>query len=127
MKCSLINPDNYNTLVEWYLGWNLPVTPYSYIPKTAVIVEDVCAGFLFRLSETPMFWMEGIISNPKMKDKELKAKGISTLVKELEAYAKIQGCELLLTSTPRESFNESLLKMGYSPAPERYFHLGKRV
>lgn len=127
MRCSLINSENYATLVEWYLGWNLPITPYSYIPKTSVIVEDVCAGFLYRMGETPMFWMEGIITNPKIKDKELKAQGISAVVEILESFAKLEGCELLMTSTPRETLTQKLLKMGYSSTPERYFHLGKRL
>jgi hypothetical protein len=127
MTIEPITFEKYMSLIEWYYGWGLPITPFSYIPKNAFIVDDICAGFLYQWDNTPMFWVEGIISNPKIKDKDLKKKALSALIKKLEEIAILNGAELIITSTPRESLNEHFLKLGFKNAPENYFHLANKV
>lgn len=127
MNIQNINTENYKTLVDWYTLWELPITPYSFIPKNSYMVEDVCAGFLYQLDNTPMFWIEGVISNPKIKDKELKNKALCVLINKLEEVAKSNGAEMVLTSTPRVGLNALFLGCGFLNTPENYFHLAKRI
>ena len=127
MNIQHITKNNYNTLVEWYIGWDLPITPFSFIPKTAFIVDNVCAGFLYQLDNTPMFWVEGVVTNPAIKDKQLKKIALCGLIKKLEESAFKQGGKLLMSSTPRESLNTTFLSLGFKNTPENYFHLAKEL
>lgn len=126
MNIEKINLNNYKNIVKWYSAWNLPITPYSYIPKNAFIVENFCAGFLYQLDNTPLFWIEGIISNPEIKDKSVKNKALALLINKLEEVAKANNCEILMSSTPRSSLNSLFLDLGFKNTPENYFHLAKR-
>lgn len=127
MKIELVNEQNYEMLVEWWNGWNLPVTPRSFIPKNSFIVSNVCAGFIYKLDSTPMWWIEGIISNPAIEDKNIKKQALTLLIFELEKVAKVNGGELILSSTPRESLNFLFLESGFNNTPEKYFHLARFI
>lgn len=127
MSIEILNKENYNILVQWYIKWNLPITPFSYIPKNSYIVGNTCAGFLYRLDNTPLFWIEGIISDPNITNKELKKEALNILISTLEDIAKKEGGELLMTSTPRENLNNIFLSKEFKNTPEKYFHLAKRI
>jgi hypothetical protein len=127
MDIQKITVENYKTLVSWYISWKLPVTPYSFIPRHSYIVENICAGFLYQLDNTPMFWVEGVVSNPEIKDKELKNKALCALINKLEEIAKSNNGEMIMSSTPRSSLNSVFLSNGFKNTPENYFHLAKRI
>jgi len=127
MNIQKITSENYSTLVNWYVKWELPITPFSFIPKTSFIVDDVCAGFVYQLGETPMFWIEGVISNPDIKDKSLKNKALCVLIERLEKTAKGLGGKMILSSTPRFGLNSLFLSLGFKNPPEQYFHLAKEL
>ena len=127
MKIEKINSSNYNKLIFWYSGWNLPITPLSYIPETSIIVDDICAGFIYQLEKTPMWWIEGVISNPEIKDKALKKEALSVLITELTKLAKEKNAELILSSTPRESLNTIFLSNEFKNTPEKYFHVARFI
>jgi hypothetical protein len=121
---------DYPALITWWEKWQLPLTPPRYLPQ-GMMVEDengkrVCVGFLFRMSATPLFWIEGIVSEPSV-DRAKKAEGLELLVKGLGESAKAQGCELLMGSTPREGLKQVFVDAGYTAAPEAYFHLGRII
>ena len=127
MNIEKINKDNYNKLVDWYVNWNLPITPFCFIPENAYIVENICAGFLYRLDNTPLFWIEGIVSNPEIQDKKLKQDALTNLILKLESIATLNGGQLIMSSTPREGLNSVFLSRGFKNTPENYFHLAKRI
>lgn len=122
-----ITNENYNTIVEWYKGWDLPITPFECIPRNSLIVDNVCAGFIYQLDNTPMWWIEGVISNPKVEDKKLKKESLKILIKSLEDVAVQNGGSLIMSSTPRESLNMIFLDAGYKNPPEKYFHVARFI
>lgn len=127
MKIELVNEQNYEMLVEWWKGWNLPVTPRSFIPTNSFVVSDVCAGFIYKLDSTSMWWIEGVVSNPAIKDKDLKKEALCLLIRELEQVAKVNNGQLVLSSTPRESLNSLFLELGFNNTPEKYFHVARFI
>lgn len=127
MKIELVNEQNYEMLVEWWKDWNLPITPRSFIPKNSFVVENICAGFVYQLDNTSMWWIEGIVSNPSIIDKELKKQAICFLISKLEEVAKNNNGELIMSSTPRESLNTLFLESGFNNTPEKYFHVARFI
>lgn len=121
--------EDYNTLVNWYNKWNLPITPEDYIPQYALIVEKdvpLCSGFLYQLGDTSMYWIEGIISNPDSK-KEDKIEGLKLLINSLVNIAKENKASLILSSTPREGLKNIFNENDFGTTPEQYYHLGRRL
>lgn len=120
--------EHYDTLVNWYNQWNLPVTPYSWIPETSYIVFNdevpICSAFLFQLGSTPVYWIEGITSNPGI-DKEIRKQSLDFLVKNIVELQQELKFEMLLTSTPRVGLTENFKKNGFGMAPEKYTHLAR--
>lgn len=127
MKIEKITTQNYNILVSWYDGWQLPRTPYHYIPKNAYLVDNICAGFVFQMDATPMWYIEGIISNPEIKDKDLKRKALNVLINTLLDVVKKNDGELIISSTPRETLKSTFFLSGFNVASEKYFHLARFV
>jgi len=127
MKIEFVNEHNYGMLVEWYKGWDLPITPFSYIPRNSIIVDTVCAGFVYQLDNTSMWWIEGVVSNPSVVDKELKKQALTVLIKSLEDVVKANDGELIMTSTPRETLSSLFVEQGFNNTPEKYFHLARFI
>ena len=121
---------HYDTVVSWWHGWNLPSSPKSFLPLGYVArnakQEPICAGFLYQLGNTPMFWIEGIVSNPEAS-KEDRKDALVRLITALTKEAKDRGCEMLLGSTPRDSLAAIYGECGFGAAPEKYLHVGRRL
>lgn len=126
MNCSVrpYTPEDYPTLRTWYKKWDLPVTPESWIPKTSYVVENVCAGFLYRLGETPMYWIEGVITNPDVPSAERKV-ALNVLVDHFVGLQKTLPMEILMSSTPRESLLNIFQNHDFRNAPEKYNHVAR--
>ena len=121
---------DYSTLVKWYIEWELPITPYSWLSEETYIVENgdepLCVGGVYQLDKAPFFWIESIASNRNSK-KEDRKQAIKFLIKHLEAVAKNKGAEIIMGSTPRDSLADTFKELGFNNAPEKYIHLGKKV
>lgn len=120
---------DYPVLVDWYKAHKLPVAPPSYLQDGLVIwdgSEPVCAGFIYRLGWTPMFWIEGIISNPNYPA-HARRRALHHLINGLTNIAVERGCELLMGSTPRETLEGVFRECGFGSAPEKYSHVAKRL
>lgn len=122
------NKKDYKSLVEWYKGWNIPVAPECFIPSLALVVEKetkpMCMGFVYQMGNTPMFWIEGIISDPAI-EKHIRKEAIDLLVIELTQLAKNNGSIMVLSSSPREGLVSTFKKQGFKESPEKYHHLVK--
>lgn len=119
---------DYIQYSKLYEEWNLPITLKTWIPEDTFILEQnneiVCSGSLYQLSNTPMFWIEGIITNKKI-DRNLRKEGLHILIENLFKIAKEKGADLILSSTPREGLKETFEDCGFKLTPEKYYHLGR--
>lgn len=119
---------DYKQYSQLYKEWNLPITPKSWIPENTFIVEHnneiVCSGSLYQLDKTPMFWIEGLVTN-KNTHRILRSEGLHVLIENLYKIAKEKGAEIVMTSTPRTGLKEMFKDCGFQVTPEQYFHLGR--
>lgn len=120
--------EDYKILEEWYDKWFLPHTPEHWIPETTYLVYDgelpICCGSVYQLGKTPMFLIEGILSDPWF-DNDKRKDAINFLIKNLSNLNKELNCEMLLTSTPRTGLMMCFMENNFKPAPEQYSHLAR--
>jgi len=121
---------HYNILESWYKDWNLPITPSSWIPDTSYMVyndlKPICSGFLYQLGQTPMYFVEGIISN-RSASKDERKEALDKLIKHAYVVSKELKGEILMTTTPRFSLTQLFVENGFNYTPEAYFHLGRGI
>lgn len=119
---------DYRDLAAWWAEWGLPVSPPEFLTHTASVVEQdgekICAGFLYQLGSSQMWWIEGIVSNPK-SEKEIRRHALYLLIQNLTEKAQKSGAKIVMTSTPRESLAQMFEESGFKPTPEKYFHYGR--
>lgn len=129
MKLRKFDKDkDYQKYSQLYEDWKLPITPKNWISEDTFILEEygniVCSGSLYQLSNTSMFWIEGIITNKNMEN-DLRHEGLQFLIGHLWKIAKEKGAEIVMTSTPREGLKETFKDFGFKITPEQYYHLGR--
>lgn len=119
---------DYRDLASWWAEWKLPVSPPEFLTHTASVVEydgtKICAGFLYQLGSSQMWWIEGIVSNPSC-DKALRTEALSELIENLTNKARQEGAKLVLTSTPRDTLAKMFEEQGFRQTPEKYYHMGR--
>lgn len=128
MNIKRFEEKDYNRLLNLWDNWNLPNTPKTWIPEDTFIIENndkiVCSGSLYQLGKTPMFWIEGVISNKEI-EKSMRKEGLKLLINKLFDIAKEQGAEIVLSSTPRDGLKDMFLDNNFHETPEKYFHVGR--
>lgn len=109
-----LKEEDYEMLYEWWKGWRWSVPPpRNILPDNlneGIMVQhqntDVCAGFLYSTSSSSMFYMEFIVSNPNVKDKDVRSKSLEYLIQGLLTLAEAAGASVVFTV----SRNPSVLK-----------------
>jgi len=113
----MLHENDYETLTKWWDTYEFPVPPREFLPdngKCGIMLEDsngkqYCAGFVY-FTNSGVSWIELIISNPCINDKELRKKMLNQLIVELENFAKHNHSKWIFTSVKNESlgfrFNE---------------------
>jgi hypothetical protein len=104
--------EHYDTLCAWWLGNNWPALPPILLPKTGVVIEDYCAGFLYESKDTPVMWMEYIVGNPDA-DKKWRGEAQDLLIENLVKKARSLGCKMLVVSLYKSRLIERVKKHGF--------------
>jgi len=104
--------EDYPMLLEWWKFWRFPAPGLKNLPKTGVIVNNTCAGFVY-LTNSNMCWIEFIVSNPEEKDKEVRKNDISECINQLCYIAKEMGYEVAYTSLKNENLQNKYLEEGF--------------
>jgi hypothetical protein len=97
---------DYATISEWGRKRQFPVLPPEFLPRTGLIHENYCVGFLYG-TDSKICLMEWVISNPD-SDKEERNIAMNELICALLEEAKRQGFKIVFSSV--EAANEKLVK-----------------
>lgn len=125
---------DYQEMVEWWKWHRFKPVPRHVLPDNfcdGIMLsykgENLCSGFIYRTSSSSLFWIEWIVSTPKIKDKELRAKGLRKLIEGLTYMGKQMGAKVIYTSLInsklKEAFLDSGFVMGSSKADEMIYNL----
>jgi len=111
-----LNESDYDKMVEWGKFWRFPIPPKEFLPNDglcgiAIVSGDgedeevLCTGLIYE-TNSKACWMEYIISNPQVRDKEVRTKALNFLIQSLVQVAKEWEYKWVFTSVK----NQNLIK-----------------
>ena len=120
MEVRNLKHDDYNTLVEWWKFWRFPAPAREILPNNALdgykITDkgvDICAGFIYRTSSPYLWWIEFIVANPKVRDRELREMSIIALLNYMSEVVKSLGGKVIYSSIKHENLIKHYEKSGF--------------
>jgi hypothetical protein len=116
MEFRYIEQSDYEMLVDWWKFWRFPAPPIEMLPDSGVIVNkdgvDICAGFIY-FTNSKTCWIEFIVSNPSVKQKEDRREAITNVIEVLCSIGKNNGYTIAYTSLKNESLQNKYLECGF--------------
>jgi hypothetical protein len=116
MEFRYIEQSDYETLVDWWKFWKFPAPPIEMLPDSGVIVNkdgvDICAGFIY-FTNSKTCWIEFIVSNPNVRQKEDRRDAIISLIDILCSIGKNNGYTIAYTSLKNQSLQNKYLECGF--------------
>jgi hypothetical protein len=121
---------DYDVLCDYWKAWNFPAPPKSCLPNnglggTKIVNEDgviICAGFLYE-TNSGISWLEFIVSNPDIKDRETRNDALILLISMLTIEAEEKGYTAVIASLTNESLIKKYEQVGYTKNPISSFEL----
>jgi hypothetical protein len=114
MKARQLIKEDYPTLAKWWKDNRFPVIPQSSLPNYGtnglMIYKDgveLCAGFWYD-TNSDLAWIEFIVANFEVKDRELRKKSQNFLIENLKSWIKQNNKRGIFTSVKKESLIERL-------------------
>ena len=119
MQYRLTTIEDYPELVTWWKWFRFEPPTIEMLPnklKDGIIISqngsNICSGFLYR-TPSNMCWLEFIVSNPNVKDRELRKEALSLLIDVISQLAKKMGFSIVYSSLKNESLINHYLDNGF--------------
>lgn len=112
MKLRLYTDDDYPTVCGWWKARAWPIIPKSGLPKTGIIVEGVCACFLYS-TDSDYVALGFPISNPECSN-EVRSEALDTMFAQAKLVAKDMGGRLLFTRADNPNLIERYKKVNFT-------------
>lgn len=116
---------DYWTLTSWWHLHDWPCPDQEMLPETGFIVEDICAGFLYK-TDSKIALLEFIISNPQTT-KEKRANGLDILITALCEEAKKLEFKAIFTSVQHKKLIQRYENHGFVIADNDMKNMVKRI
>lgn len=120
MKSRFITTDDYDTLVKWWKFWRFCPPTQEVLPDnglSGIVITDeddkpICAGFLY-YTNSPIAWIEFIVSNPDVKDKKIRHDSLVFLINELSGIALLNNRKVIYSSLKNENLMNKYVECGF--------------
>jgi hypothetical protein len=96
MKVRFFTSEDYPMICKWWVDHRHDAVALECLSKTGIIVNDICAGFLFK-TDSAVALMEYIVSDPQ-SEKEFRRESLDHLIELLVSEAKKSGFSVIFTS-----------------------------
>jgi hypothetical protein len=110
----------YEMLKGWWGFWKFPAPPQEMLPdngRNGIIVQnngiDVIAGFIYATSSPSFFHFEWVISNPDVKDRELRKQSKHFLINKASEFIKRLGGKAIYVSLKNPSLINDFEDCGF--------------
>lgn len=114
--------DYNNTLTKWWQQWRWSAPSLEFLPEDGVIVSydgiDVCACYVYNTS-SKVLWMEFIISNMDVKDRDIRDLSMSYMFQVVKSIASNFDKKYIMCNTKNQSLVNRLAETGYQKGSER--------
>lgn len=115
-----ITQKDYPELVKWWKQNKFSAIPRTALPNNGeggimVFKDDVniCAGFLYNTNSS-LCWIEFIVANFDVKDRELRKESLNLLIKQLCESARLMNKTAAFTSVKHPSLIQRYTDNGFS-------------
>lgn len=105
-------------LMQWAKQWGWNETVIDILPTTGLIIEGVCATFLYETNSN-MCFMEGFICN-KEADREVREVCLDRIVDALLLLGREKGYKYIKGDTRYQAVVDRGLKHGFKLTPYTY-------
>jgi poly-gamma-glutamate capsule biosynthesis protein CapA/YwtB (metallophosphatase superfamily) len=105
--------EDIQTVNEWEKAWGLNPSALDHYPETGFIVEEVCAGFLYK-TDSSICFIDGYISNPKT-EKEIRKKALDLVTEEIFKAGKEMGFKTCIAYTENPAVRSRCLDNNFKP------------
>lgn len=120
-----VEDKDLETLGNWWAAYNFPVVPKESLPKNGLIIDNVCAGFLY-CTDSNIAWLEFVVGNPSLSKEERKV-GLNELLFGLAGLAKELGYGVLFSSVTHPSLMDRYLETGFQKTDTNMTNLMRRI
>lgn len=121
----LINDTHFPQIEKWLNAWNIPITVLDGVSKTGLIIEDVCAIWLYE-TNSKLCFVDGLISNKNINDK-LRSDCVSKLLKYMYQLAYNKGFKYMQVNTKLSSVKNRAEDMGFVADNNVYYILSAQL
>lgn len=121
---SIYNPETHQEqLLKWIEQWGLKPSILDMLPSYGLIIEDICAVFLYETNSKVCF-MDYFISN-KDKPKQLTDSGLDLISHVLFQQARQKGYKYIVGNTKHKAVADRSLRHGFTVSEPKYYICGK--
>lgn len=114
----LTENDYHDFLVKWWQDNRFTPPPIDFLPnngKDGIVVintdtnEKICAGFIY-ITNSEVAWLEFVVSNFEVKNKELRKQAIEFLISQL---IKTSGKKYIFTTVKNPNLIKHFTNSGF--------------
>jgi GNAT superfamily N-acetyltransferase len=114
---------DYPIIAEWYKARGFPLLPLHMLPQNGAVVEGAAAGFLY-LTDSPIAWMEWIVTNPEASG---RGEAIKAVVEHLHKVAKDNNCAAIMCTVNSETLISVYKDCGFDVTDVGMTNMCRRV
>ena len=111
---------DYETLSAWWSAQNWPVIPTDCLPAHGLIIDGLCAGFLYQ-SDSKIAWIEWVVGNPSA-DKLARRAALNLLIDGLAELGKSLGNRIVFTAAKHPGLCARLIERGFQQTDTQMSH-----
>lgn len=125
MRVRRYTSEDYPLLSIWWKGHGWEPIPKEFLPASGFIVEECCAGFLYR-TDSKVCLMEWLISDP-CSDSKGRSDALAKLIEALLEEASNYGFKAIHTSIKHPRLKDRLVSRGFTVADEGMINMIGRL
>jgi hypothetical protein len=116
MECRYFEAEDYDNIVKWWNFWRFPAPSLEMLSSIGIIVSldgvDIVCGWLYT-TNSAMAHVEFIVSNPEVRDRDVRAAAIIGLINELCISAKELGYKYAYTTLVNKNLQNKFKDYGF--------------
>jgi len=131
MQSRKLTIGDIDKLAEWWASWGWESTPpLDFLSTDGIMIHDgdldICAGFLYTISNASVAWFTFPVSNPDVRGK-MRKQAIRMMIVEIEDMAKDMGYTYLYSSLRNSSMIQAQKNCGFIEADTNHTELLKII
>lgn len=116
MECRYFAESDYDNIVKWWKFWRFPAPSLEMLSSIGIIVSlddvDIACGWLYT-TNSAMCHVEFIVSNPDVKDRDIREEAILGLINELCISSKELGYKFAYTTLVNKNLQNKFKDCGF--------------